>query len=93
MPDRRVSSHKFQAVLEDIENDIKANGVWINNIRYTDETVLIADNIVDNQYLVHTIREHSKMMGVRINKIYSNYKSTRYILGYGSAKCGHLTWK
>jgi len=26
---------------------VKVNGVWVNNIRYADDTVLIADNIED----------------------------------------------
>ena len=34
----------FQRALEDIERGIKINRVWLNNIRYADNIMLIADN-------------------------------------------------
>lgn len=46
---------------------IKINGVWINNIRYADDAVLIADNIDDLQQMVNMVGEHSKSMGLNIN--------------------------
>lgn len=57
----------FREALEELEMGIKINGVWINNIRYADDTVLIADNIEDLQELVNKIGEQSKSMGLNIN--------------------------
>jgi len=42
----------FQDALEDVEMAVKVNGMWINKIRYADDTTLIADNIHDLQQLV-----------------------------------------
>lgn len=41
--------------------------MWVNNIRYADNTVLIVGNIDDLQHLVNVIRQHSKSMGLNIN--------------------------
>lgn len=57
----------FQEALEDIEKGIKVNGVWINNIRYADDAVLVSDNIPDLQQLVTVVGEGSKSMGLNIN--------------------------
>jgi len=46
---------------------VKVNGVWVNNIRYADDTVLIADNMKD-------LRDVSKNMGLNINT-----KKTKFI--------------
>lgn len=42
---------------------IKVDGVWINNISYADDTVLIADKMDDLQQMVNKMGEHSKSMG------------------------------
>ena len=54
---------------------VKVNGVWINNIRYADDTVLIADNIHDLQQLVNKVGEQSKAMGLNIN-----IKKTKFMI-------------
>ena len=65
----------FQEALEDVEMGVKVNGVWINNIRYADDTVLIADNIHDLQQLVNKVGEQSKAMGLNIN-----IKKTKFMI-------------
>jgi len=46
---------------------VKVNGVWVNNIRYADDTVLAADNMEDLRDILGTVRECSKNMGLNIN--------------------------
>lgn len=65
----------FQEALEDAEIGIKVNGVWINNIRYADDTVLIADNMQDLQRLINTVGQHSRLMGLNINT-----KKTKFMI-------------
>lgn len=69
------SEHIFQEALEDREIGIKVNGVWINNIRYADDTVLIADNVKDLQDLLIAVGEHSRNMGLNINT-----KKTKFMI-------------
>ena len=57
----------FQDALEEQQLGIKVNGTWINNIRYADDTVLIADNMNDLQSLLNTVGRHSQRMGININ--------------------------
>jgi len=42
----------FQEALEERNVGVKVNGVWVNNIRYADDTVLIADNMEDLRDIV-----------------------------------------
>jgi len=46
---------------------VKVNGVWVNNIRYADDTVLIANNMEDLRDMLGTVGECSKNMGLNIN--------------------------
>ena len=57
----------FREALEEMEIGIKVNGVWVNNIRYADDTMLIADNVQDLQRLVNIVGEHSRAAGLNIN--------------------------
>jgi len=54
---------------------VKVNGVWVNNIRYADDTVLIADNMDDLRDMLGTAGECSKNMGLNINT-----KKTRFMI-------------
>ena len=65
----------FQEILEDVEMGVKVNGVWINNIRYADDTILITDNIHDLQQLVNKVGEQSRSMGLNINT-----KKTKFMI-------------
>lgn len=57
----------FQEALEDTEIGIKVNGTWINNIRYADDAVLIADSMDKLQQLLDIVGQHSNTMGLNIN--------------------------
>ena len=52
--------------IEDI-NGISIGGRNINNIRYADDTVLIADNEQDLQHLVDAVVVHSEQLGLELN--------------------------
>lgn len=54
---------------------VKVNRVWINNKRYADDTILIADNVHDLQQLVNKVGEQSKSMGLDINT-----KKTKFMI-------------
>lgn len=65
----------FREVLEEKEMGIRVNGLWINNIRYADDTLLIVDNIDDLQHPVDAMGQHSKSMGLNIN-----VKKTKFMI-------------
>jgi len=44
------------------------NGVNIQNIRYADDTVLLAINKVDLENLLHILKEESEIRGLNINR-------------------------
>jgi len=58
----------FKKALEEEEIGIQVNGHWINNIRYADDTVLIAETENDLQHMVNRIRMESEPIGLKINK-------------------------
>lgn len=58
----------FQQALEDIGRGIKINGKVLNNIRFADDTVVMANNIDDLQLLVDRIQEVSSEFGLSINR-------------------------
>jgi len=65
----------FREALEDVEIGIKVNRVWVNNIRYADDTMLIADNMQDLQGLINTVGQHSRLMGLNIHT-----KKTKFMI-------------
>jgi len=54
---------------------VKVNAVWVNNICYADDTVLIADNLEDLRDMFGTVGECSKNMGLNINT-----KKTKFMI-------------
>ena len=46
---------------------IKINGINISNIRYADNTVLIADSEIELQNLVDTVEAESERLGLQLN--------------------------
>jgi hypothetical protein len=46
---------------------ITIGGVNINNLRYADDTVLMADNEQDLQELLQTVKEKSECYGLHMN--------------------------
>ena len=57
----------FQEAVEYLEVGIKVNGKPINNIRYADDTVLLAGNEKDLQCLVDRVSSISQSHGLKIN--------------------------
>lgn len=57
----------FREALEGIECGVKVNGRLINNIRYADDTVVLAENEQDLQRLLNQIVRHSEHYGLLIN--------------------------
>ena len=57
----------FREALEGIEYGIKINGKIINNIRYADDTVVLAESAQDLQGLMNQIVRHSENSGLLIN--------------------------
>jgi hypothetical protein len=50
-----------------MEKGIKVNGHFINDIRYADDTTLIADNITDLQKLLDVVNTRSMEYGLQMN--------------------------
>ncbi|KAK9411278.1 hypothetical protein NXF25_002453 [Crotalus adamanteus] len=57
----------FNEALENIDAGIKVNGVWINNLRYADDTVLLANKHEDLQLLINRVTEISGKYGLKLN--------------------------
>jgi len=53
--------------LEDFEGNISVGGRPITNLRYADDTVLIAGSMTELQELVERVRTHSKAAGLFLN--------------------------
>ncbi|GFO27553.1 catenin (cadherin-associated protein), alpha 3 [Plakobranchus ocellatus] len=49
------------------ERGIKVGGQNINNLRYADDTVLIAENKEDLQKLLNIVEEESRKKGLELN--------------------------
>lgn len=70
----------MKKALEGETAGIKVNGIPINNIRYADDTIIIAENIDDLQRLMNKMVEYGQEYGLTINehqknKIYENIKN------------------
>ena len=57
----------FKEALDDTNLGMKINGVTINNIRYADDTVLLADSLEDLQQLLSNINSVGERYGLNIN--------------------------
>lgn len=65
----------FKNALEDTTDGIKVNGELVNNIRYADDTVLIADSLEGLQELVNRVAHASEQYGLELN-----IKKTKYMV-------------
>ncbi|XP_039308412.1 uncharacterized protein LOC105192891 [Solenopsis invicta] len=54
----------FQLLLKDQRSDIKVNGIRINNLRYADDTAILAENIQDLQAILNTVNVAGKEYGL-----------------------------
>ena len=50
------------------QSNLKVNGTSITNIRYADDTTLIADNVHDLQLMLTSLHEESQKRGLNINR-------------------------
>lgn len=57
----------FNETLEDEEGGIVINGEVLNNIRYADDTVLLASNPIDIQRLLNKLNDRCNEYGLKIN--------------------------
>lgn len=53
--------------LEGLEVGVKINGKTVNNLRYADDTVLIASSEKDMQALIDRVNEYSLKAGLSMN--------------------------
>lgn len=65
----------FKTALADKQLGIKVNGVNISNIRYTDDTTLLANFLQELQETVENINHVGKQYGLEIN-----VKKTRFMI-------------
>jgi len=57
----------FRQALSETEEGIKINGETINNLRYANDTVLIADSAEGLQELIDRVVEVCDIYGMRLN--------------------------
>ena len=57
----------FQDALDGKSQGVVVNGSIINNIRYADDTVILATSMDDLQTLLDSISEESNAMGLHLN--------------------------
>lgn len=57
----------FREALQGVQRGIKINGVIVNNLRYADDCVVLADNLADLQDLMNRIVSHSERHGLFTN--------------------------
>ena len=55
------------AGLEETQAGIKIAGRYINNLRYADDTTLMADNKEELKSLLMKVKEESKKAGLKLN--------------------------
>jgi len=70
-----------------LENEgIQIGGRQVNNLRYTDDTVLLAGNVEELQNMITKVKETSEKYGLRLNT-----KKTKVMVVKKTAKFGQLT--
>lgn len=66
----------LQESITSLDQGVKVNDIFINNIHYADDTALIADNFIGLQEPFYKVTIRSKEFGLRINK----KKNNKYML-------------
>ena len=69
------SEEIFREALHEVNAGILLNGEYINNIRYSDDTVICADSIEGLQELMNNVVDASKNYGLTLNP-----KKTKYMV-------------
>ena len=55
------------AELDETQGEIKISGKNINNLRYTDDTTLMAESKVELKNLLMKVKEESEKVGLKLN--------------------------
>jgi len=86
--------------LEDVREGIKINDICVNNIRFADDTVVLAHSLPHLQSMINRIVEHSiqhglfsktpKLATLRINNVVVQQVSTLKYLGANDPKVAIL---
>ena len=69
------SENLFRKALDESEDGIVVNGQLINNIRYADDTVLLADSAEGLRRIIDSVVEACNEYGLKIN-----YKKTKVMI-------------
>lgn len=80
------SERIFDEALDEVEEGILLNGVRLNNIRYADDTMVMADSLEGLQRLMNRITQYSQQYGLNINV----QKTKLMIISKKSIKGAHL---
>ncbi len=57
----------FSEALDEASGGIRINGIPINNLRYADDTVILANNQGELQQMMDRVVQHSEAMGLTLN--------------------------
>ena len=55
------------ARLDEAQSGIKVAGSFVNNLRYTDDTTLMAENEEELKSLLMKVKEYSEKVGLKLN--------------------------
>ena len=69
------SEEIFNKALENDAGGILVNGIPLNNLRYADDTVLLAENMQDLQNMLNNVITTSREYGLTLN-----VKKTKYMI-------------
>ncbi|CAH1285836.1 unnamed protein product [Diabrotica balteata] len=83
--DRRLVRVRIEA-LYGIDKGILLNGERVNNVRYADDTMVIANSLEGLQRLMDRINEYSQQYGLNIN----THKTTQMIISKENINKAHL---
>ena len=83
------------AGLDEAQAGIKTAGKNINNLRYADDTTLIAESKEELKSLLMKVKEESKKVGLKLNiqktkTMASGPFTSRQIYGENNGNCGRL---
>lgn len=78
----------FRGALDGVQGGIKINGISITNIRYADDTVIIADDVQGLQSIIDSVVHYSEMFGLHLNG-----SETKLLVFFKTRINAHLRFK
>lgn len=63
----------FQEALDELKVGIKVNGQVVNNLRYADDTLILAENITDLKQIMESLYSKFEQYGLKINTSKTKY--------------------